>query len=187
MFRRKAQFPQAYHCSFSSSMLPEIDGVMGWTKASHWKAINYFLAVEGDITIRSVGWLGPLAELSSTCFYDRRGGAGGCTWRWISNSSGAGIASLSLSPSHIDQCSVLHHLLLIKLVPLLVSFCFSHLILSGNKYITILNNRYFECMCIFECNMSVLLGWPLEYYFTSLDFISFIDSVPVTASPTLAG
>lgn len=97
--QRKAQFPPAYRCSISSSMLPEIDGVRGWTKASDWKAINYFFAVEGDITIRLVGWLGPQAELSSTCLYDRRGGdwgARGYAWLRISINSGAGNVSLSL-------------------------------------------------------------------------------------------
>lgn len=202
--RRKAQFPQAYHCSIRSSMLPEIDGVMGWTKASGWNAINYFFAVEGDITIRSVGWLGPQGELNPTCFYDRgrgglgAGGGGGCTWHWISNSSGAGNASLSLSPSHIDQCFSLalsFHLACVSLSLFLLFGSNSNWILCKTNTFELTTSQflrkcdyhcYFLSIYIFECNMFILLGWSQEYLqhlqlqgLTGLNFIYHIDSGPV--------
>lgn len=198
--QRKAQFPQAYHCSISSSMLPEIDGVMG--KASDWKAINYFFAVEGDITIRSVGWLGPQAELSSTCFYDRRRGVGvlggvfGTGLATVvvlvmlhSHSLPATLTSAFLYPPSFHQACVSLSLFLLfgsnSELPLTSILSNKYIWLN---YITIpnkiwLDHCYFLCIYIFERNMSVLLGWSLEYLqlqgITGLNFICLIDSGPV--------
>lgn len=107
--QRKAQFPQAYHCSISSSVLPEIDGVRGWTKARDWKAINCFFAEDGDITIRPRRLAGTTswAELHLFLWQAEGGGGGGAgAWHRISINSGAGNVSLSLflSPSHIAPC-----------------------------------------------------------------------------------
>lgn len=50
--QRKALFLPAYHCSISSSLLPEIDGERSRAKARDWKDINCFFAEDGDINIR---------------------------------------------------------------------------------------------------------------------------------------
>lgn len=101
--QRKAQFPQAYHCSISSSMLPEIDGVMGWTKASDWKAINYFFCCGGWHYHKVCGLAGTTswAELHLFLWQEKGGywSTGGCAWHRISINSGAGNVSLSLSLS----------------------------------------------------------------------------------------
>lgn len=112
--QRKARFLPAYHCSISSSVLPEIDGVRGWTKARDWKAINYFLffLCWGGWHYHkalSAGWDHKLSwapPVFMTGEGGARGGAEGCAWHRISINSDAGNVSLSLflSPSHSAPC-----------------------------------------------------------------------------------
>lgn len=115
--QRKAQFPPAYHCSISSSVLPEIDGVRGWTKARDLKAINCFLflsffffftAEEGDITIR-LCWLAADHKLSWAPPVFMTGGGGTGELRGL---LGTGLASIvPLATFHSRSFSLLVTLL----------------------------------------------------------------------------
>lgn len=93
----KAQFLPAYHCSISSSMLPEIDGERSWTEKP-------LTAPPPHIT---VSWRGPQAGLNSTCFYDKQvGGSERWAWHWVWINSGAGNISLSHCFLHIARLSL---------------------------------------------------------------------------------
>lgn len=135
--QRKAQFPTAYHCSISSSLLPEIDEVTGWTKAREWKAINCFFAEEGDITIRPCQLAGTTswAELHLLLWQATGEGWGGCGGlRGVFGTGLASIVALAMFHSHsLCPMPFPFPLLFIKLLSRFVLLCSSEP-LSASSY-----------------------------------------------------